>query len=411
MRPVGIPAARRIALAAQGFGRPRPAGRVTMRQLMGMIDRIGLIQIDSVNVLARAHLMPLYSRVGPYDPELVERASRRRPRRLVEYWAHEASLIPPETRRLLAWRMARADREAWPSVRAAADRPDLLAALEAEVARSGPVTASGVAVHFAADGISGGDGWGWNWSPVKSGLEYLFWSGRITSAGRTPQFERLYDLPERVIPGLPEGWLDRILAGKDGHPDEHEAVTSLVRIAVRALGIGTARCFRDYFRLPARETNAAIARLVDGGELIAVETDAFGAQAYLDPGARRPRRIEGRALLSPFDPLVFERRRTEQLFGFRYRLEIYVPEGKRVHGYYVLPFLLNEALVARVDLKADNRTGCLLVRAAWVEPDAPAETAAELAAELELMAGWLGLDRIVVEPRGDLAGELAAVTG
>lgn len=382
-----------------------------MRHLTGMIDRIGLIQIDSVNVLARAHLMPLYSRFGPYDPELIERASRRHPRRLVEYWAHEASLIPPETRRLLAWRMARADREAWRSVRAAADRPDLLAALEAEVARSGPATAAAVARHFAEDGTAGTDEWGWNWSPVKSGLEYLFWSGRITSAGRTLQFERLYDLPERVIPGLADGWLEDAIAGNGDHPDEGDAITSLVRIAVRALGIGTARCFRDYFRLPARETNAAIARLIDGGDLIPAGTDAFAAQAYLDPAARRPRRIEGRALLSPFDPLVFERGRTEQLFGFRYRLEIYVPEPKRVHGYYVLPFLLNEALVARVDLKADSRSGSLLVRAAWREADAPPETASELAAELELMAGWLGLDRVVVEPLGDLARELAAETG
>lgn len=411
MSRIGTPAARRIALAAQGFGRPRPAGRVTMRQLTAMVDRIGLIQIDSVNVLARAHLMPLYSRFGPYDPGLLDRATGRHPRRLVEYWGHEASLMPPDTRRLLAWRMARADRDGWSSVRAAADRPELLAAIETEVKRNGPVTAAAVAANFAADGVAAGDGWGWNWSPVKSGLEYLFWSGRITSAGRTSQFERLYDLPERVIPGLPEGWLDRALAGEDGQPDEAAAITSLVGIAARALGVGTARCLRDYFRLPARQANAAIARLADRGELIPVEVEAFPATAYLDPAARRPRRIEGRALLSPFDPLVFERQRTERLFDFRYRLEIYVPEAKRVHGYYVLPFLLNEALVARVDLKADSRAGSLLVRAAWVEPDAPPETAAELAAELELMAGWLGLDRIVVEPRGDLADGLAAVAG
>jgi len=404
-------AARRIALGAQGFGRPRPAGRVTMRQLSGMMDRIGLIQMDSVNVLARAHLMPLFSRFGPYDPALIDRACGSHPRRLVEYWGHEASLMAPATRRLLAWRMARADREAWQSVRAAAGRPELLAALEAEVARSGPATATGIAHHFAEDGIAGTGEWGWNWSPVKSGLEYLFWSGRITSAGRTAQFERLYDLPERVLPDLPEDWLDDAIAGGNGHPDEATAIASLIGIAARALGVGTARCLRDYFRLPARQADRAIAELCEAGRLVPVECDAFGAGAFLDPRARRPRRIRGRALLSPFDPLVFERSRTEQLFGFRYRLEIYVPEARRRHGYYVLPFLLDESLVARVDLKADRKAGRLLVRAAWVEDDAPPETAAELAAELELAAGWLGLDGVVVEPRGDLARDLAGAVG
>lgn len=404
MRSLGAGAARRVALAAQGFGRRRPSGRVTMRQLSWLIERIGLIQIDSVNVLARAHLMPLYSRFGPYDTGLLDRASGRHPRRLVEYWAHEASLIPPETRRLLGWRMERAAEQGWPSVRAASERPELLAALEAEVAADGPVTASGVAAAFGEDGIAGSANWGWNWSPVKSGLEFLFWSGRITSAGRTAQFERLYDLPERVIPGLRE-------LGPNGLPDEAAAIEALIGIAARAHGVGTARCLRDYFRLPAREANAAIARLADRGDLIPVECESFTDPVWLDPGARVPRRVTGRALLSPFDPLVFERRRTEQLFGFRYRLEIYVPATKRRHGYYVLPFLLGENLVARVDLKADSSARELLVRAAWVEPEAPPETATELAAELELMAGWLGLERIVVEPFGDLAAELAEVTG
>lgn len=411
MKRLSAAAARRITLAAQGFGGNRPFGRVTMRQLSGMIDRIGLIQMDSVNVLARAHLMPLYSRFGPYDPALIERATRRHPRRLIEYWAHEASLIPPDTRRLLAWRMRRAGDEAWRSVRAAADRPELLARLQAEVAADGPVTAATVAARFDHDGIAGSDDWGWNWSPVKSGLEFLFWSGRITSAGRTPQFERLYDLPERVIPGLPEGWVEGALAGNDGHPSDEEAIAGLVAIAARALGVGTARCLRDYFRLPAAETATAIETLVGEGHLLPVECAAFSEVAYLDPAARRPRKIEGRALLSPFDPLIFERRRTEQLFRFRYRIEIYVPEAKREHGYYVLPFLLNEDLVARVDLKADRQSGTLIVRAAWAEPDAPPETPAELAGELALMAGWLDLDRIAVEPKGDLASGLEAEVG
>lgn len=367
-----------------------------------MIDRIGLLQIDSVNVLARAHLLPLYSRLGPYDPALLDRAASRHPRRLVEYWAHEASLIPPETHRLLRWRMARADREAWRPVRAMAGENRLLTDLMVEVERSGPATAGEIGTRVDPDHIPDRKEWGWNWTPVKSGLEYLFWSGRITAAGRSPQFERLYDLPGRVLPAA-------VLEAPD--PPVEEAITGLVELAARAHGIGTARCFRDYFRLPARETDAAIRTLVESGRLLPVETDAFPGPAWLHPEARRPRRIEGRALLAPFDPLVFERKRLEDLFDFRYRLEIYVPRAKRRHGYYVLPFLLNEAIVARVDLKADRDSSILLARAAWAEPEAPPETAVELAAELELMAGWLGLESIRVEPHGDLAAELSGAVG
>ena len=236
-------AARRIALAAQGFGRERPFPRVTMRQVQATIDRIGLLQIDSVNVLARAHLLPLYSRLGPYDTGLLERASSKRPRRLVEYWAHEASLVPPETHRLLRWRMDRVDREAWRNVRAAAEQPELLEDVVAEVGRSGPATAGRIAASVDPGHVPTKDHWGWNWPPVKSALEYLFWSGRITSAGRTPQFERLYDLPERVLP-------DHVHEAEA--PTEEDAIAGLIEISARAHGVGTARCLRDYFRLPAR---------------------------------------------------------------------------------------------------------------------------------------------------------------
>jgi hypothetical protein len=239
--------------------------------------------------------------------------------------------------------------------------------------------------------------WGWNWPPVKSALEYLFWSGRLTAASRTSQFERRYDLPERVLP--PE-----VLAEPEV-PDE-EAFRELIRISARALGIGTAKCLRDYFRLPAADARPAISSLVESGELVEVDCDAFAAPAYIHPEARRPRRIRHRALLSPFDPLVFERARTESLFDFRYRIEIYVPKDKRVHGYYVLPFLLDEALVARVDLKADRQGSALRVLGSFAEPGAPSETARELAAELGLIAGWLGLERIEVKPNGDLAPDL-----
>jgi uncharacterized protein YcaQ len=400
-KKVSLAQARRIALAAQGFGRGRPA-RVTMRQVRATIDRIGLIQIDSVNVLARAHLMPLFSRLGPYDVALLKRAAEKPPRRLVEYWAHEASFVPPGTHRLLRWRMGRADREAWRTVRAAAGDPELLEAVLAEIERSGPITAAELGERVDPDHVPSRENWGWNWPPVKSAVEYLFWSGRITAHSRTSQFARRYDLAERVLP--PE-----VHAAPD--PDPEDAIAALVEISARAHGIASVRCLRDYFRLSPRETVGAVERLVAEGALVPVELEGTDAPWYLHHEAKRPRRIRARALLAPFDPLVFERDRVERLFGFRYRIEIYTPRAKRRHGYYVLPFLLDEALVARADLKADRQASALLVKGAFAEEDAPAETAAELAGELELMAGWLGLERVEVEANGDLAPELARAVG
>lgn len=373
-----------------------------MRQVQSVIDRIGLLQIDSVNVLARAHLLPLYSRLGPYDIGLLEKASSKRPRRLVEYWAHEASFVPPETHRLLRWRMDRADQDAWQTIRAAGREPELLDQVLAEVERSGPATAAEIAAAVDPDHMLEKKNWGWNWPPVKSALEYLFWSGRITAAGRSSQFERHYDLPQRVLPGH---------VHESETPGREDAIVGLVEISARAHGVGTARCLRDYFRLPARESKQAIERLAGEGKLLPVEVEGFSAPAWLHVEARRPRKIAARSLLAPFDPLIFERRRLEELFGFHYRIEIYTPKHKRKHGYYVLPFLLNEQIVGRVDLKSDRDGSRLLVQAAWVEPDAPSETAAELAAELRLMAHWLGLTAVVVVNRGDLAGELARELG
>ena len=392
---ISLAQARRIALAAQGFAEPRPQGPITRRHLNRTLVRTGLLQIDSVNVLTRMHYLPLFSRLGDYPRALLDEAAwaRKSGRLLFEYWAHEASLLPLEVQPLLRWRMAEADRGqgVWGHMKPfAGERRGEAEAFLQRIESEGPMAASDF------EGHRGSGGW-WGWSTAKSALEWLFWSGRITTATRRASFERVYDLAERVLPRA-------IL--ETPTPSDADAHRALLRIAARSLGVATVKDLRDYFRQSPEDAKPRVAELVESGELIPATVEGWGQPAYLHPDAARPRKLKAEALLAPFDPLIWERSRTERLWGVRYRIEIYTPAHKREHGYYVLPFLLDQALVARVDLKSDRAARTLRVQAAHAEPDAPAETAERLAVELKRMAGWLGLDRVAVERRGDLAERL-----
>jgi uncharacterized protein YcaQ len=397
VQSLSLAQARRIALAAQGFADKRHEVP-TMRTFQRTLTRTGVLQVDSVNVLQRAHYMPLYSRMGAYDQSLLTKAVAghgRRPRRLVEYWAHVQAFMPVDLWPVMQHRMDdyRSERGKW----GFSAREDLEPSVLAAVRDRGPVTARDLEAEFA-DGPRLKQHWGWNWSEARKVLDYLFLAGDVAIAGRTSQFEVLYDLPERVLPA-------DVLALPT--PTRAEADVELVRRAARSHGVGTLRCFADYYRMPVAATKVAVETLVEAGELTPVQVQGWRKPAFLHADARLPRRVGARALLSPFDPVVWERDRAEALFDFFYRIEIYVPAAKRIHGYYVLPFLLGDAIVARVDLKADRATGRLLVQGAYAEAGAPSETAAELAAELRRLAGWLGLDDVVVAARGDLAPGLA----
>lgn len=392
--------ARRIALAAQGFGRPRLARPPSERQIEALVKRLSVLQLDSVNVFMRSHYMPVFSRLGPYDVARLDRiAGHAEPpldRRLVEYWGHEASLIPIELHPLFRWRMADVDREAWGSIaRVAHEQPELVAQTLELVAEHGPIRAR----DTGAARLPPRPGHMWNWHEGKRALEHLFFTGRV-GAGSRVNFERLYDTIDRILPA-------EILGRPTPAPSD--AQRELVRLAARALGVATEPDLGDYFRLPRAASKARVAELVAAGELIPVEIEGWDATAYLSPGVLRPRTLHARTLLSPFDSLIWFRPRTERLFAFRYRIEIYTPAAKRLYGYYVLPFLLGDALVARVDLKSDRARGALLVQGAFGEPGIDrGNVAAELAAELRLVASWLGLDDVLVVERGDLSRELAA---
>ena len=392
-------AARRIALAAQGFASERPERATNLGHVRRAIDRLGLLQIDSVNVLTRAHYLPLFSRLGDYDSDHLDSLAwgRKSRRGLFEFWAHEASLLPLDKHPLWRWRMERAARNAGDGKGKLHEfrrsRKRFIDSVRRQVAERGPLAASDL------DEGAGKTGPWWGWSDAKLALEWLFFAGEVTTATRRGAFERVYDLTERVLPA-------EVLALPT--PAADEAQRELLRISANALGIASETDLRDYFRLGVADTKARIAELVEAGELLQVEVEGWQKPGYLDPAARQPRRpVEARALLAPFDPLIWDRDRTHRLFDFFYRIEIYTPIAKRKHGYYVLPFLLGEKLVARVDLKADREARRLLVHAAHLEPGAHVgEVAGPLREELQLMAQWLGLEEVSLPRAGALGKAL-----
>jgi uncharacterized protein len=380
--------ARRITLAAQGFAERRPTGRVDRRHLRKVFDRLGLVQIDSVNVLVRSHYLPLFSRLGPYDRALLDRFAYE-DHEVFEYWGHEASLIHSELQPLLRWRMDSDHR--WPTMRLwAAEQHDLIEAMHDAVMSDGPASAGDL------DRERTKGPW-WGWGDTKRSLEHLFYRGRV-GAIRRNTFERAYIDPALVVPAAV---LERPT------PPTRDAMVGLLERSARGHGLGTASDLADYFRLPIKEARPLLEELADEGLLQRVTVDGWKQPAFLHPDAVLPRRVDACALVSPFDSVMWERGRVERIFGFNYRIEIYVPKPKRVFGYYVLPFLLGDRYVARVDLKADRADSRLLVQAAHAEEGVnDLEVAEALAGELRLMADWLGLDDIVVADRGDLAPAL-----
>lgn len=413
MRRLTRAQARRVALAAQGFGGARPAPKpVGIRDVQRIIDRVALFQIDSINIVTRAHQMPLFSRLGPHDPALLTRAFEGKPRRMFEYWGHEASLIDITLAPALRWRMASAADRAWGSMRGiAAERPDLVERVLQELAASGPRTARQLSLIPELRGVeSDREHWGWNWSGVKTSLEWLFYSGRVTAMARNSQFERVYDLTERQLPSFSDS------PESAGELNREEQIETLVARSARALGVASQRCLADYFRLGMADAAVAIEALVRRGDLEPVEVEGWPVPTWLCRDTTVPRKLAVRALVSPFDSLVFERTRLLALFDCHYRIEIYVPAAKRQFGYYVYLFVLGDRIRARVDLKADRARGVLMVKAAWTEPgeEWPAEdqvseelVAEELSAELRLLASWQGLNDVEVQPRGTLSGALA----
>jgi uncharacterized protein len=397
-------AARRLALRSLGFGEKKPA-RASAAHVRATAARLGAIQIDSVNVLARAHYLPTFSRYGPYPRSALDELVHGR-RELFEYWAHAACFLPMDMYPLLRWRMA-SQCEAWAGV--SGKQKTFMDAVHREVAECGPMSAG----ELSMGGKSTGPWWGW--SEGKTALELLFYQGRVAVAGRR-NFERLYDLPERVFPKA-------VLAAKV--PAPADAKKALLVRAARAMGVGTVRDIAQYFeigawwdrrsvngRRPPEKTHLLFDELVEDGRLERVSVEGWKQPGYMVPGARIPRSIDARAIVSPFDPVLWERRWTKTVFDFSYQIEIYVPGPKRIYGYYVLPFLMGDRFAARVDLKADRKASTLIVHAAHIEPGCdPRLVAPALAGELRSMAQWLSLESFAVGPKGNMAKPLKRALG
>jgi uncharacterized protein YcaQ len=384
---LSIGQARRIALAAQGFSDPRPCGRIDVRHLRRVLRRVGLFQMDAVNVLVRAHYMPLFSRLGPYRRELLDEATHGRGE-LFETWAHERCLLPVERWPLI--RRCLDENRSW-GERFARDNMRYVDSLLEELEQRGPLAAG----DFEHPGARRGRYW--TSSEATNAMTWHFRKGHVGIAAR-PHFTRIYDLIERIVPS-------EIYA--QARPTHDEALRKLLLLGAASHGVGTAKDLADYYRLPIVPSRRILAALADTGELEKVHIDGWEDATYRYPAAVLPRCVDARALLSPFDPLVWNRERSERLFGFHYRIEIYVPAPKRKYGYYVLPFLLGDRLAGRVDLKADRAASRLLVQAAYHEDGEDAdEVAAALKEELVSMAGWLGLEEVQVKRRGNLAAAL-----
>ncbi len=383
---ISLAEARRIALAAQGFAEARPAGRVDRRHLRRVLDRMGLIQIDSVNVLVRSQELPLFARLGPHPRSLIADATAAG--ELFEYWVHEACHVPTEHHHLHRWQMEKGHKWSryWDLMER---RPGYVDEVLRRIELDGPVVAGDLSERVGKKGQ-----W-WDWDDAKVALEHLFWKGHVTATRRANDFARVYDLTHRVLPA-------EVLA--HAPLDERDARKRMLEMAARHHGVGTLNDLADYHRQKPTVCAPLLRELVDDGTVREVQVEGWAKPAFLHPEARRPRRVDACALLSPFDPVCWYRDRTERLFGFHYRIEIYTPAPKRIYGYYVLPVLWGDSLVGRLDMKADRAAGVLRVLGAFAEPGVPhREVADDVAAELGRMAEWLGLERVEVGDRGDLA--------
>jgi uncharacterized protein len=396
-RRLSIAQARRAALAAQGFHRERPSGRVDRRHLRRAFDDMGIIQIDSVNVLVRSQELPLFARLGPHDRSLIPAATAAG--EIFEYWVHEASHVPVSLHQFVRWRMQQP--HGWKGVNQIVEaNPGLVKRVLNAIEDRGPMTAAELSPRTAPK-----SDW-WDWDAAKAALEFLFWKGEIAATRRSNDFARLYDLPERVLPTA---------ALAAATPDESDARSELIRRAVRHLGIGTLKDIADYHRQRVGDVQPLVEDLVRQGELVAISVEGWPNVAYASPQLHIPREVAARALLSPFDPVVWFRDRDERLYDFYYRIEIYTPAAKRRYGYYVLPFLLGDRIVGRFDLKADRANRVLKVQASWVEesddtPTRRLEIASEAIEELQEMSFWLGLTSIEIVERGSLAKEMRIVS-